>query len=110
MQRQGPHPITNTRVSRWDSLSSRRATCADVRLTGWLAGTRAPAVTVAAALGAALSVSRPPVGSPDQTDVLHGIGGLNGYCWSPCNEELADMMAHINAGLVCGVKFEYSIM
>ena len=68
-------------------------------------------MTVAAALGAALIVSRPRVGSPDQqTDVLHRIGGLNGYCWSPCNEELVDMMAHINAGLVCGVKFEYSIM
>ena len=68
-------------------------------------------MTVAAAFGAALIVSRPRVGSPDQqTDVLFRKGGLNVYCWSPCKEEPVEMMAHINAGLVCGVKFEYSIM
>ena len=72
-------------------VGSLRAICADIRLISRLTGTRAPAVTVAVALGAALIISRPHVDSLDtRTDVEHGSGGLvdtAGYCWSPCDEE-----------------------
>ena len=69
-----------------------RATCADIRLTPRLTGTRAPAVTVTVAFGAALILSHPRVDSLDtRTDVEHKLGGLvgiAGHYWSPCNEQV----------------------